>query len=130
MREIVYDVFARKNRGDALTHIGYLDAFDDETARVYAWKTYDEEHWFEMCIVPRSAIIPVKREGEAFGRNGGTAAENAGADGSTAKRAGADASAAKRAGTDDSAAKRAGTDSAAKRAGTDDFAARRAEADA
>lgn len=100
MREIVYDVFARKNRGDPLAHIGYLDAFDDETARVYAWKTYDEEHWFEMCIVPRSAIIPVKREGEAFERNGGSAAENAGAAGSAAMRAGTDDSAARRAEAD------------------------------
>lgn len=62
MREVTYDVFARKNRGDALRHIGYLEALDDEMARVYAWKTYDEERWFEMCIVRRSEIIPVHRE--------------------------------------------------------------------
>jgi 1,2-phenylacetyl-CoA epoxidase PaaB subunit len=61
MLERVYDVFARKNRGDQLVHIGYVDAFDDETARVYAWKTYDEEKWFEMFVVERSAIIPVNR---------------------------------------------------------------------
>ncbi len=61
MREIVYDVFTRKDRGDRLVHIGYVDAFDDETARVYAWKTYDEERWFEMCVVERSSIIPVNR---------------------------------------------------------------------
>lgn len=66
MREYVYDVFARKNRGDQLAHIGYVDALDDETARVYAWKTYDEENWFEMCIVPRSAIIPVNRDDGPF----------------------------------------------------------------
>ena len=59
MREIVYDVFTRKDRGDQLVHIGYVDAFDDETAKVYAWKTYDEERWFEMCVVQRSSIIPV-----------------------------------------------------------------------
>ena len=59
MREIVYDVFARKGRGDPLVHIGYVDAFDDETAKVHAWKTYDEENWFEMCVVERDAIIPV-----------------------------------------------------------------------
>ena len=56
MREFVYDVFARKERGEPLAHIGYVDALDDETARVYAWKTYDEQNWFEMCVVPRSAI--------------------------------------------------------------------------
>jgi len=62
VREVTYDVFARKNRGDDLRHIGYLEALDDEMARVYAWKTYDEERWFEMCIVRRSGIIPVHRE--------------------------------------------------------------------
>ena len=59
MQETIYEVFARKDRGDPLVHIGYVDAFDDETAKVYAWKTYDEEKWFEMCVVERDAIIPV-----------------------------------------------------------------------
>lgn len=54
-------MFARKDRGDNLVHIGYVNALDDETARIYAWKTYDEERWFEMYIVERSAIIPVNR---------------------------------------------------------------------
>ncbi|HEX9885291.1 MAG TPA: hypothetical protein VGA70_02340 [Longimicrobiales bacterium] len=66
MRESVYDVFARKERGDPLQHIGYLDAVDDELARVYAWKTYDEQNWFEMCVVPRSAIVPVNRTDGPF----------------------------------------------------------------
>ena len=61
MLERVYDVFTRKDRGGPLVHIGYVDAFDDETARIYAWKTYDEERWFEMVVVERSAIIPVNR---------------------------------------------------------------------
>ncbi len=61
MLEIVYDVFARKDRGDPLVHIGYVDALDAETARVYAWKTYDEEKWFDMYVVERSAIVPVNR---------------------------------------------------------------------
>ena len=64
MDEITYDVFARKSRGDPLAHIGYVDALDDETARIYAWKTYDEESWFEMCVVRRSAIVPVNRPEE------------------------------------------------------------------
>ena len=72
MLETVYDVFARKDRGDPLTHIGYVDAFDDETARVYAWKTYDEEKWFEMCVVARSAIIPVNRVEGTFAKAYGT----------------------------------------------------------
>ncbi len=66
MRENVYDVFARKNRGEPLRHVGYVDALDDELARVYAWKTYDEENWFEMCVVPRTAIIPVNRDDGPF----------------------------------------------------------------
>ncbi len=71
MREIVYDVFARKNRGDQLTHIGYIDALDDETAKVYAWTTYSEENWFEMCIVRRSQIIPVNLDEGVFAKGGG-----------------------------------------------------------
>ena len=68
MNEIVYDVFARKDRGDQLVHIGYVDAFDDETAKVYAWKTYDEEKWFEMCVIPRASIIPVNRDDGPFAK--------------------------------------------------------------
>lgn len=66
MEETVYEVFARKSRGDPLSHVGYLQAPDEELARIYAWKTYDEESWFEMAIVPRSAIIPVNRAGGGF----------------------------------------------------------------
>jgi 1,2-phenylacetyl-CoA epoxidase PaaB subunit len=70
MDEIVFDVFARKNRGDPLAHIGYLSAPDKELARIYAWKTYDEESWFEMCVVPRSEIIPVNRTDGPFAAGG------------------------------------------------------------
>lgn len=70
MRDQVYEVFARKERGEPLRHIGYLDALDDELARVYAWKTYDEERWFEMCVVPRTAIIPVNRDEGPFAHHG------------------------------------------------------------
>ncbi len=66
MTESVYEVFARKSRGESLRHIGYLDAPDDALARVYAWKTYDEENWFEMCVVPRSAIVAVNRTDGPF----------------------------------------------------------------
>jgi 1,2-phenylacetyl-CoA epoxidase PaaB subunit len=69
MREAVWDVFAKKERGEPLRHIGYVDALDAELARVYAWKTYDEERWFEMCIIPRSAIIPVNRDDGPFAAN-------------------------------------------------------------
>jgi 1,2-phenylacetyl-CoA epoxidase PaaB subunit len=68
MHEIVYDVFARKNRGEPLRHVGYLDAPDDDLARIYAWKTYDEESWFEMCVVRRENVIPVNRRDGATPR--------------------------------------------------------------
>ena len=35
MKEAVYDVFARKSRGDPLRHIGYIDALDDEARWAY-----------------------------------------------------------------------------------------------
>jgi 1,2-phenylacetyl-CoA epoxidase PaaB subunit len=63
MREPVYEVFARKAREEPLRHIGFINALDPELARVCAWTTYDEQNWFEMCIVPRAAIVPVKLEG-------------------------------------------------------------------
>lgn len=69
MHEIVFDVFTRKDRGDPLAHIGYLTAPDAALARIYAWKTYDEESWFEMCIVPRSEIIPVNRTDGPFAQS-------------------------------------------------------------
>jgi len=59
MNEPVFEVFARKTRAEPLHHIGYVNASDGELARVYAWTTYDEQNWFEMCVVPRAAILPV-----------------------------------------------------------------------
>jgi 1,2-phenylacetyl-CoA epoxidase PaaB subunit len=66
MKEAVYEVFARKDRGEALQHIGCIDAMDDELARIYAWRTYDEQNWFEMCVVPRAAVVPVNRTDGPF----------------------------------------------------------------
>jgi 1,2-phenylacetyl-CoA epoxidase PaaB subunit len=56
---MVYEVFARKSRGEALRHIGALNAPDDELARIYAYNTYDEEKWFDMWVVPRTRLIEV-----------------------------------------------------------------------
>ncbi len=73
MREPVYEVFARKTREEPLRHIGYINALTGELARVCAWKTYDEQNWFEMCVVPRSAILPVNlREGPYAAAGNGT----------------------------------------------------------
>lgn len=56
---MVYEVFARKSRGEPLRHIGNLNAPDDELARVYAYNTYDEEKWFDMWVTPRAHFIEV-----------------------------------------------------------------------
>lgn len=73
MREPVYEVFARKTREEPLRHIGYVNALNDDLARVCAWKTYDEQNWSEMCVVPRAAIIPVDPEESQFVTAGGRA---------------------------------------------------------
>lgn len=55
----IYEVFARKNHEEPIMHVGSVNASNDELAKVYAWTTYDEEKWVEMCVVRRSDIIPV-----------------------------------------------------------------------
>ncbi len=59
MRRKLYEVFARKERRDALAHIGTVRAPNDDFAKVYARNTYDEENWVEVMVVPRSALITV-----------------------------------------------------------------------
>lgn len=66
MREKVYEVFARKARGDRLCHVGWVDAFDHETAKVHAWTTYSEEKWFEMRVVLRGDLVVVNRPEGGF----------------------------------------------------------------
>ena len=61
-------MFARKTRDEPLRHIGYINALNTELARVCAWKTYDEQNWFEMCVVPRAAILPVNHHEGPFAR--------------------------------------------------------------
>lgn len=56
---MIYEVFARKSRGEPLRHIGNLNAPDDELARVYAFNTYDEEKWFDMFVVARDRFVEV-----------------------------------------------------------------------
>ena len=56
---MVFEVFARKNRGEPLKHIGNLNAPDVELAKVYAFNTYDEERWFDMYVVAREAMSEV-----------------------------------------------------------------------
>lgn len=56
---MVFEVFARKSRGEPLKHIGNLNSPDVELARVYAFNTYDEERWFDMYVVPRDELVEV-----------------------------------------------------------------------
>ena len=56
---MIYEVFARKQRGEPLRHIGNLNAPDDDLAKVYAYQTYDEEKWFDMWVVPRERMVEV-----------------------------------------------------------------------
>ena len=71
MADQIYVVLVRKNREDPLHHIGSVP----ELAKVYAWKTYDEERWFEMVVAPRDAFYPVNRDEAPFDivrRSGGS----------------------------------------------------------
>lgn len=56
---MIYEVFARKSRGEPLKHIGNLNAPDTELAKVYAFNTYDEERWFDMYVTPRESLAEV-----------------------------------------------------------------------
>jgi 1,2-phenylacetyl-CoA epoxidase PaaB subunit len=55
----VYEVFARKAHDEELKHVGSVNA-----SEAYAWAVYDEESWVEMCVVPRSAVIPITPHGK------------------------------------------------------------------
>jgi 1,2-phenylacetyl-CoA epoxidase PaaB subunit len=74
---MIYEIFARKSRGEPLRHIGNLNAPDDELARVYAFSTYDEEKWFDMYVAPRDRFVEVFNRLDADGgeRTGATEQE-------------------------------------------------------
>jgi 1,2-phenylacetyl-CoA epoxidase PaaB subunit len=57
MTRDLYEVFARKERKEPLSHIGTIRATSVDFAKVYARNTYDEENWVEMIVVPRAAMI-------------------------------------------------------------------------
>ena len=54
----IYEVFARF-REARLHHIGSVVAINDELAKMYAAKLYDEWSWREMAIVKRANITIV-----------------------------------------------------------------------
>ena len=75
---MIYEIFARKTRGEALRHIGNLNAPDDELAKVYAFNTYDEEKWFDMFVTPRERFLEVFNRLDAdSGDRSASAAESA-----------------------------------------------------
>lgn len=58
-----YEVFARRNSAEPLTHIGSVEAPNAELAEARAWFVYDHDSWKEMCLVPISAVIPITERG-------------------------------------------------------------------
>jgi len=55
-----YEVFARQDSNEALTHVGSVEAPNDDLAEIRAWYVYDQHHWLEMCVVPSNSIIQVR----------------------------------------------------------------------
>jgi 1,2-phenylacetyl-CoA epoxidase PaaB subunit len=62
-----YEVFARRDSADALTHVGSVDAPNVDLAVARAWYVYDHHQWSEMCLVPTAAVVPVTGHGPASG---------------------------------------------------------------
>ena len=47
-----YEVFARKDSHSDLSHVGSVEAPNDQLAQVRAWYIYDQHNWREMCVIP------------------------------------------------------------------------------
>lgn len=62
---MIFEVFARKSRGEPIRQIGNLNAPDTQLASVYAFNTYDEEKWFDMWVVARDDLHEVFNRGDA-----------------------------------------------------------------
>ena len=54
-----YEVFGRKTSDDPLTHVGSIEAPNDDLAEARAWYIYDEHDWRELCIAPAASFIAV-----------------------------------------------------------------------
>ena len=55
----IYEVFAKVKANESLRHCGNVMASDEEGAKVYAYKMYDEFPWTEMVVIPRREIVTV-----------------------------------------------------------------------
>lgn len=62
-----YEVLARRTPKEFLTHLGSVEAANEELAKARAIKIYDEHDWIEFCIFPRASsilLIPHRSHGE------------------------------------------------------------------
>jgi 1,2-phenylacetyl-CoA epoxidase PaaB subunit len=60
-----YEVFARKDSNSDLSHVGSVEAPNDDLAQIRAWYIYDQHRWREMCVIPLESIITVTEEGKS-----------------------------------------------------------------
>ncbi len=60
-----YEVFARKDSHSDLSHVGSVEAPNDDLAQIRAWYIYDQHQWREMCVIPLESIITVTEEGKS-----------------------------------------------------------------
>lgn len=58
-----YEVFARINPGDELINVGNVDAENDRLAKVYAYRTFDEEDWDRLVVVRREHMVEATNVG-------------------------------------------------------------------
>lgn len=59
-----YEVFARINAGDELMHVGNVEAVNDRLAKVYAYRTFDEEDWERLAVVRREHVLDATNVGQ------------------------------------------------------------------
>ena len=57
----IYEVFAKVKAEEPLRHCGNVMASDEEGAKVYAYKMYDEFPWSKMVVIPRREIVTIIR---------------------------------------------------------------------
>lgn len=55
----VYEVFARVDGYDSLSHLGCVHAPNDELAKAQGRMTYSERDWSELVVVKREHLLPV-----------------------------------------------------------------------
>jgi 1,2-phenylacetyl-CoA epoxidase PaaB subunit len=59
-----YEVFARIKPGDDLINVGNVDAPNDRLAKVYAYRTYDEEDWDRLVVARRDHLLDATNVGQ------------------------------------------------------------------